>query len=79
MKDMGYKNSKEYEQGAIDFWKNGKGDMYYSRARKRFYKHDKASNKILVANKDGIIHTFYKADKGEFDNKIRKWDDLVEL
>ena len=78
MKDMGYKNSKEYEQGAIDFWKNGKGDMYYSRARKRFYKYNKQSRILIVVNKEGIIHTFFKLGKGDFEN-TRKWDDLVGI
>ncbi|MBQ9743507.1 MAG: hypothetical protein IJW19_00085 [Clostridia bacterium] len=77
-KEMGYKNSKDYEQGAINFWKNEKGVYYYSRARQRFYKYDEPTKRIMVANKNKTIHTFYIANKTDFE-VTKRWDDLVEI
>ena len=78
-KDMGFKNTKEYQKAANEFWNSRKGKIYYSRARKRFYMYNDKTRLLLTIEKDGIVHTFFRAEKGEFEKNIKGWDDLVEI
>ena len=79
MKELGYKNSNEYQRGAIDFWNGRKGKIFFSRARQRFYMYDEKTRLLVVIDKEGTIHTFYRARNGEFERNIKRWDDLVEI
>lgn len=83
-KDLGYKTSKDYEQGAISFWKQAIGEIYYGRARKRFYKYGKLvlngkqKNVMLVISSNGTIHTFYEVSEKKFkkisiQERLEKW------
>ena len=44
-KEMGFKNTKEYEKAAIEFFNSSKGKLYYSLAKNRFYKYQ---NLLLI-------------------------------
>lgn len=38
--EMGFKNMREYEQAAVAFFNSDKGKLFYSHARRRFYRYD---------------------------------------
>lgn len=75
-KEMGL-NSKEYEKVACDFFNEGEGDLYYSERRKRFYRYDRKT-KRMVASSDGIIHTFMLVSEKKFETK-KKEDKLWKI
>ena len=60
-----------YERGAIDFFKNGKGDLYFSKATGDFYKFN--GEKMVVVNKNGALKTFFKVTKKDFLKKIKQY------
>jgi hypothetical protein len=66
-KEMGYKNQDEYERAALDFWKNSKGEVYYSHGRKRFYKYDGA--RFVSFDTEGTLRTFMKMTQKDFERK----------
>lgn len=68
--EMGYKNQKEYEQAAIEFWNSGAGKVYYSAERKRYYKYDNNTERFISVCDKGSIHTFMKYPKNKFTRKI---------
>lgn len=76
--EMGYKTQREYEAAAIEFWKNGEGRVYYSRARDRFYKYDSKSERKIVVSRDGIVNTYMVERYKNFSIKVR-WDNLEEI
>lgn len=69
-RQMGYKDQKSYEQGAIDFWQSGKGQVYYSPTRERYYKYDKRNKLFCAIDKDGIVRTFMVMDNKTFERKF---------
>lgn len=73
-KEMGYKNQKEYERAAIEFFNGTQGTLYFSQERKRWYKYDEKTELFCVSS-DGIIHTFSRYSKNKF-NKIKRQDKL---
>ncbi len=75
-RDMGYKNQKEYEKGACEFFNFGKGDLYFSKKRKRFFKYD--NKKLLCVSSDGVIHTFMIVNIKKF-NKMKVQEDLWKI
>ena len=75
-REMGFKNMREYELAAVAFFNSDKGKLYYSQARRRFYRYDEKSHLMAVSSK-GVIHTFLKKTRKEFDH-IRRQDELDE-
>ena len=75
--EMGYKNQKEYERAAIEFWNKGDGTIYYSKARNSFYKYNENTCEMVVVSSDGTIHTFMKYSKNKF-SALKKWD-IIEV
>lgn len=73
---MGFKNIQEYEKAAVAFFNSDKGKLYYSQARKRFYRYDEKTQFMAVSS-NGVIHTFLKKTRKEFDH-IRRQDALDE-
>lgn len=76
-KEMGFKNTKEYEKAAVEFFNSDIGTLYYSLSRKRFYRYDERSQRLAISS-NGIIHTFLKETKKEFE-RIRRQDKLNGL
>lgn len=72
--EMGFKNMREYEQAAVAFFNSDKGKLYYSASRKRFYRYNERTQWLAVSS-HGVIHTFFKRTKKEFE-KMRRQDKL---
>ena len=70
-KEMGFKNTRDYERAAIEFFNSNKGTLYYSRARGRFYRYDEKT-KFFVSSSSVVIHAFDFVSKSEFMRKIRQ-------
>lgn len=71
-KDMGFKNQKEYELFACEFWNNGEGIVYKGTRRNNFAKYDAKSKYYVVLDKNGFIKTFYKIDIKKFKKIIKQ-------
>lgn len=68
-KEMGFKNTKEYEKAAVEFFNSNRGKLYYSNARGRFYRYDEKT-KEFVSSSGGVVHTFDFVSKSEFKRKM---------
>ena len=75
-REMGFKNMKEYELAAVEFFNSDKGKLYYSQARKRFYRYDEKSGKF-VSSGEGMIYTFYFLRPKQFEVKVKS-DECIE-
>ena len=78
MRKMGFKNPKEYQRAAIDFWNSGDGIVCFGGLRKRFYKYNTQNNRMIVVSDDGIIHTFYTVGEKKFkkisaQERLQRW------
>ena len=71
MREMGFKNTKEYEKAAVDFFNSGKGELFYSQTRSRWYCYDKKSG-YFVSSSGGVIHTFYCLGEKQFRMKEKQ-------
>ncbi len=76
-KEMGFKNQKEYEKAAISFFNSNRGKLYFSNARKRFYRYDEKTGEFAVSSK-GEIHTYMFKTSRNF-LKVKLQDKLVEV
>lgn len=56
-REMGYKNMRDYEAAAVEFFNSKKGKLYYSAARDRYYRYDEKTGYFCVASGD-TVHTF---------------------
>ena len=74
-KEMGFKNQKEYEAAAVEFFNSDRGTLYYSEARKRYYRYEEKTG-LFVSSSDGLIHTYKFVSKKEFLRKIKQ-DELI--
>lgn len=74
-KEMGFKNPKEYEAAAVEFFNSDRGTLYYSEARKRYYRYEEKTG-LFVSSSDGLIHTYKFVSKKEFLRKIKQ-DELI--
>ena len=74
--EMGFKDISMYEKSAVEYWKNGEGNIYVSRVRERIYKYSFKSHRMLAITSDGIIHTFMLRDPKEFQRKMIQ-EDLI--
>ena len=70
VKEMGFKDQKEYVRAAIDFWERGQGEIYYSERVTGFYKYNKKSRQFLSITKDGTIRTFMLYSEKQFKKKF---------
>lgn len=75
--DLGYDSQSEYENAATEFFNSGRGKIYYSNARSRYYRYDSSTGEFAVSS-NGVIHTYYKVTKKKFD-KIKRQDELNEV
>lgn len=75
-REMGFKNTREYERAAIEFFNSGKGVLYYSEARNRYYRYDEETGWLCICH-DGVVHTLNIYTKKAFE-KIKKQDKLHE-
>ncbi len=69
-REMGYKDPKQYEKGAIEFWRHGAGVIYASSLRNRIYKYDVKKGIFLSIGVDGNIRTFMIYSKRDFERKV---------
>ena len=58
-RQMGYKNQKEYQRAACEFWEHGEGTVYYSIGRKNFVKIERGGLTGVMVSVDGIVSTFF--------------------
>ena len=65
-REMGFENTSEYERAAVEFFNGDRGTLYYSEARKRYYRYEEKTG-ILCVSMDGIINTFNIYSKKKFD------------
>lgn len=75
-REMGYKNMRDYEAAAVEFFNSKKGKLYYSAARDRYYRYDEKTGHFCAASGDAV-HTFKYVTKKEFHRKINQ-DKLYE-
>lgn len=75
--EMGFKNTRDYERAAVEFFNSDKGKLYYSEKRGKFYRYDEKSQLLVISSK-GVIHTFGKRTQKEFE-RIRRQDQLNGL
>ena len=75
-KEMGFKNTKEYEKAAVEFFNSNNGSLYYSEAKNRFYRYDEKS-KLFCSSSHGIIHTFLRYSPKKFED-IKRQDKAYE-
>lgn len=75
-REMGYKNMRDYEAAAVEFFNSKKGKLYYSAARDRYYRYDEKTGYFCSASGD-TVHTFKYVTKKEFYRKIKQ-DKLYE-
>ncbi len=75
--EMGYTSMKDYERAAVNFFNGAGGKLYYSKARKRYYRYDEKTGEMAVFS-DGLIHTYMKNTHKRF-LKIIKQDKLEEI
>ena len=75
-KEMGFKNAREYERAAVEFFNSDRGTLYYSEERKRYYRYEEKTG-ILCVSTDGIINTFNIYSKKKFE-MIKRQDKLHE-
>ena len=68
-KEMGYKNQRDYERAAVDFFNSSRGKLYYSELRERYYRYDEKTGEMAVSS-NGIIHTYLKRTKKEFQRAV---------
>lgn len=73
-REMGFKNMKEYELAAVEFFNSDKGKLYYSEKWRKFYRYDEKSHFMAVSS-GGVIHTFWERTPKEFE-RIRGQDKL---
>ena len=75
-KEMGFKNPKEYEAAAVEFFNSDRGVLYYSEARNRYYRYEEKTG-IFCVSMDGVVNTFNIYSKKKFD-LIKRQDKLHE-
>lgn len=74
-KEMGFKNPKEYEAAAVEFFNSDRGTLYYSNKSKKYYRYEEKTG-LFVSSSDGLIHTYKFVSKKEFLRKIKQ-DELI--
>ena len=77
-KEMGFKNQDEYEKGAKNFWESIEGEVYYSKAKDRYYKYSKQTGEFVAVSDDGIILTYLKYTEKKF-KKVKQQDEVDDL
>lgn len=76
-KEMGFKNTKEYEKAAVEFFNSDKGKLYYSERRKNFYRYDEKTG-WFCAGGDGFVYTLIRFSKKKFED-IKRQDQAYEI
>ena len=74
---MGFKNTKEYEKAAVEFFNSDKGKLFYSERRKNFYRYDEKTG-WFCAGGDGFVYTLIKFSKKKFED-IKRQDQVYEI
>lgn len=75
-KEMGFKNTRDYERAAVEFFNSDRGKLYYSLAKERFYRYEERT-KLFCSSSHGEIHTFLKYSNKKFED-IKKQDKVYE-
>ena len=68
-KEMGFKNTKEYEAAAVEFFNSDRGVLYYSNKSKKYYRYEEKTELFAVSS-ENVVHTFMKRTKKQFERKI---------
>ena len=67
---MGYKNEKEYLNGAKEFWNNKNAKSYFNEKTQRYYKYDEKNKLFISVDKTGVLKTFFELDNKSFRRKV---------
>ncbi len=70
IKELGYKNEREYIKGAVKFFNSQRGTLYFGGIKSYFYRYEKETNLLAVCDREGVIHTFHILKPKEFDKTI---------
>lgn len=68
-KEMGFKNQKEYEIAAVEFWNKDDGETFVGTKRNDYAKYNAKTEEYAVCRNDGIIKTYYKMNRKKFEKK----------
>lgn len=68
--EMGFKDPKQYNAAAINYWNNGKGEKYCSDIKQRYYKYRRDTEEFLSIDSEGIIRTYFKLPIKSFERKV---------
>ena len=77
MMELGFSNARDYERAAVEFFNSDRGKLYFSHARRRYYRYDEKTGEMAVSS-DGVIHTYMRVQKRKFE-KTLKQDSLEEV
>ena len=77
MMELGFSNARDYERAAVEFFNSDRGKLYFSHARKRYYRYDENAGDLAVAS-GGVIHTYMKKRQSAF-KKVIQQDKLEEV
>lgn len=76
-KDMGFKNQKEYEKAAVEFFNGNEGKRYFGKARGEYCRYDDKTGRYAVCSNDGRIKTYFSISKKSF-KRIEHQEDLID-
>lgn len=68
-KEMGFKNPKEYEAAAVEFFNSDRGTLYYSNKSKKYYRYEEKTGLFAVSS-ENVVHTFMTRTKKQFERKV---------
>ena len=77
-REMGYKDPKQYEKGAIEFWKHGEGAIFAWDLMQTYIKYSAKKELLCAVSLDGTIKTFYKLKAKDFD-RVKNWRKYREI
>lgn len=77
MMELGFSSARDYERAAVEFFNSDRGKLYFSHARRRYYRYDGKTGEMAVSS-DGVIHTYMRTGKKHF-LRAMKQDKLEEV
>ena len=74
VRELGFKNQKEYEREAVRFFNSNEGKLYYSKQRDLFYRYERKTGLFVSVNRYGCVRTFMRISKKDFEKIATKED-----
>ena len=70
--EMGFKDQKQYQRAAIEFWKSGRGKLFFNKSLQRYYKYDEKTSRFISVGVNGQTHTFMLLSNKKFQRKVKQ-------